>query len=63
MTIMIAMITTGGWQPLCVGVPPREDVERSARDGFAPSLQVITMISIMMLMIKMVFYSFDHCDD
>ena len=47
MIIMIMMMITGGWQSLCLGVPPREDVERPARDGFAPPLQVDSCVIMM----------------
>ena len=38
--IMIIIIILGGGQPLCVGVPPWENVERPTRDGLTPPLQV-----------------------
>ena len=38
--ITITIIISGGGQPLCVGVPPWENVERPTRDGLTPPLQV-----------------------
>ena len=56
MIMMIMMMITGGWQSLCLGVPPREDVERPARDGFAPPLQVG---SCMIMMINLSRWSWE----
>ena len=40
MIITIIIIILGGGQPLCVGVPSWENVERPTRDGLTPPLQV-----------------------